>query len=472
MIKKLRSNLTIKIFLITILLTISCCSITYFCIIHFAPNIYLYKLSDVEPLVYELSQELSMTYQNNAISYFDTTQNILLETYKNEFILHLFQDSGEELCLPYLDSMTGNCIEDFVYTDITSQYTFSFINESDCYTLFISRNLQKESLTFMALQKVFPFICIVIFIFSTITASFYSWYLTKPIISISEISKSMSKMDFSILCPINRTDEIGILSNSLNELSNELTTALSELNKANLKLQAEINKERHLKQQQLDFFSAASHDLKTPLTIIKGQLQGMLYQVGRYKDRETYLAQSLKEISNLEKMVQELLTISRIDTPEYICNMTRFNLTLLLSECINAFDDLLVQKNLTLEKNLAPEIYLYANKSLIKMAVDNILLNAIMYSPVENEIFVNFLQTDDNILLIIENTGIHIPEESISKLFNAFFRIEHSRNKQTGGTGLGLYIVKTILELHNANIFVENSSNGVVVTLQFSSVLK
>ena len=156
--------------------------------------------------------------------------------------------------------------------------------------------------------------------------------MTTSIKRISKISKQMAALDFSGLCAVRRTDEIGVLAGSLNELSGKLSVALSELQSANKQLQADIDKERELERQRVEFFSAASHELKTPITIIKGQLQGMLYQVGRYKDRETYLAESLAVTDTLEKMVQELLTISRLDTPGYGCKKSKFDLSNLINE--------------------------------------------------------------------------------------------------------------------------------------------
>ena len=146
-------------------------------------------------------------------------------------------------------------------------------------------------------------------------------------------------MDFNNFCPVERTDEIGVLANSLNSLSSNLSAALMELKEANQKLQADIDKEKELELRRMEFFSAASHELKTPITIIKGQLQGMLCGIGRYKDRETYLAQSLEVTNSLEKMVQELLTVSRIEAPQYSCVKTHFDFTQFLRQRLAAFDD-------------------------------------------------------------------------------------------------------------------------------------
>ena len=150
-----------------------------------------------------------------------------------------------------------------------------------------------------ALQKAIPVLSVVIISVSIVAAFFYTVYMTTPIKRISRISKQMAALDFSGLCSVSRTDEIGVLAGSLNDLSGKLSSALSQLQSANKQLQADIDKERELERQRMDFFSAASHELKTPITIIKGQLQGMLYQVGRYKDREKYLEECLATTDTL-----------------------------------------------------------------------------------------------------------------------------------------------------------------------------
>ncbi len=467
MIRKIKSKLSVKVFLITSMLMVACCSVTYLCIAHFAPYIYSHDLAEVEELADMLSEELSHIPKEEVQYFIQGYNDILTRQYDNEFAFHLFQNSGKEIALPDINKFTGNKIDDYKSTDTTGEYEISFADSTETYILLLAKNTNKESQVVLALQKTLPILSVTILLVSVIAAFFYTWYMTKPIKKISKLSKQMADMDFSGLCPTNRTDEIGVLSHSLNDLSKKLAAALSELQEANQKLQADIDMERRLEKQRVEFFAAASHELKTPITIIKGQLQGMLYQVGRYKDRETYLAQSLEITDTLGKMVQELLTISRLDTPGYTCKKSNLNLSNLINDRLTAFEDLFMQKDLTVEQSISPEVYILGDMQLLQKALDNLLGNAAAYSEAGNQIIVKLWEENEKVNLTIENTGAHIPDEAISKLFEPFYRIDQSRNRQTGGTGLGLYIVKTILNLHEAKIEVTNTLQGVIVSTQF-----
>ena len=467
MIKKIKSKLSIKVFLITLILMVVCCSVTYLCISHFAPYIYSHDLAEVEELADMLSEELSHIPKEEVQYFIQGYNDILTKQYDDEFAFHLFQNSGNEIALSDLNEFTGNKIDDYKSTDTTREYEISFADSTEAYILLLAKNTNKESQVVLALQKTLPILSVAILLVSVIAAFFYTWYMTKPIKKISKLSKQMADMDFSGLCPTNRTDEIGVLSHSLNDLSKKLAAALSELQEANQKLQADIDMERRLEKQRVEFFAAASHELKTPITIIKGQLQGMLYQVGRYKDRETYLAQSLEITDTLGKMVQELLTISRLDTPGYTCKKSNLNLSNLIIDRVTAFEDLFMQKDLTVEQSISPEIYILGDMQLLQKALDNLLGNAAAYSGAGNQILIKLWKETETTTLTIENTGAHIPDEAISKLFEPFYRVDQSRNRQTGGTGLGLYIVKTILDLHGAKIEITNTIQGVIVSVQF-----
>lgn len=467
MIRKIRSKLSVKVFLITAALLAACCGITYLCIVRFAPYIYSHELVDAEDLTDSLALEISYTFPHEAEYLLAAYQDIIAEEYGEEFILHMFQDNGGEVLLPGLNAFTGRKLEDYENVETTVWRDVCFQESTKTYTLFLTKNTHKESQVVEALEKSLPLLSVIVFAVSVTAAFFYAWYITRPIKKISRWSKRIAAMDLSGLCPVSRTDEIGVLSQSLNDLSGKLTAALSELQDANEKLQADIDKERLLERQRAEFFSAASHELKTPITIIKGQLQGMLYQVGRYKDREAYLAQSLEVTDTLEKMVQELLTISRLDAPGYTCSKSNLNFSAFLEEKLKSYEDLFMQKGLTLEKSILPEVFLDGDPWLLQKVLDNLLGNAAAYSGAGNTVFVRLWKEEGRINFTVENTGVRIPEEDIPRLFEAFYRVDPSRNRQTGGTGLGLYIVKTILDLHDAKVRIANSVYGVVVTVRF-----
>ncbi len=467
MIRKIKSRLSVKVFLLTLLLIAVCCFTTYSFILQAAPKNYQYDIEDAEIELSFLPDDLSRVEKEDAYIWLEGMSELMGELFENEFELHFFQSDGQEVSLHDINQLVGGQITDFNKVEKSKTYTTSFSDSDLLYTLLLTRNDAKHTQTEETIQRTLPVLCLVVLLGSIVSAFFYSWYMTAPIKKVSKLSKQMADMDFSGFCSSGRTDEIGILSDSLNTLSRKLEIALSELREANQKLQADIDMERQLEHQRVEFFSAASHELKTPITIIKGQLQGMLYQVGRYKDRETYLAQSLEVTNNLEKMVQELLTISRLDTPGYAFNPSHIHLDELIQNRLTANEDLFMQRELTVEKDISLEVYISGDLQLLQKAVDNLLGNAAAYSPAGERITVKVWQAAEKAHLTIENTGVYIPDGDISKLFEAFYRVEQSRNRQTGGTGLGLYIVKTILDLHGAAIKIENTAQGVMASVQF-----
>jgi len=467
LIRKIKSRLSVKVFLLTLLLIAVCCFITYSFILQAAPKNYQYDIEDAGLEISFLPDELSRVEKDYAYTWLETESDLIEELYENEFELHFFQADGEEVSLHDINQLTGRQITDYDKIEKTRTYTASFTDSDSLYTLLLTRNTAIHTQTEEAIQRTLPVLCIVVLFGSIISAFFYSWYMTAPIKKVSKLSKRMADMDFSGFCSAGRIDEIGILSESLNTLSRKLEITLSELQEANQKLQADIDMERRLEKQRVEFFAAASHELKTPITIIKGQLQGMLYQVGRYKDRETYLAQSLEVTDTLERMVQELLTISRLDSSGYTCKKCNLNLSNLVNDRLTAFEDLFMQKDLTVEQSVPPEIYILGDIQLLQKVLDNLLGNAVAYSGDGNQVTIKLWKEAEKTNLTIENTGAQIPDEDIPKLFEAFYRVDQSRNRQTGGTGLGLYIVKTILDLHGAKIEIANTVQGVIVSVQF-----
>lgn len=317
------------------------------------------------------------------------------------------------------------------------------------------------------LANVFIILFFVILIIATLASMIYSRYVTRPVLRLSAVSKNMSELNFSWKCEESRTDELGVLAHSLNEMSKKLSAALENLQAANIKLQADIEHEKELEQAQLDFFSAVSHELKTPITIIKGQTEGMILNVGDYQDRNKYLSRSLEIINTMESMVQEILTVSRMKSSKVGLRKEKMDFSDLLKREYALFEDLIVQKEIDWNENISPALQIVVDKMLIQKAINNIVSNAILYSPRGSSIYMDAFSKNGSVVFQIENTGVHIPEAEIPKLFDAFYRMEQSRNRKTGGSGLGLYIVKTILEQHNIIYSLKNTDRGVLFSIRF-----
>lgn len=345
---------------------------------------------------------------------------------------------------------------------LSNHYYFSFADSGERYMLIVYGKAGQIAELQQSFLRVFPLLLILIFIISLVVSWIYSRMITKPVLEISRVSEKMSDLHLEWQVNGQRTDELGILGKSLNVLSQNLRTALTDLKKANAELEADIEHEKALEQAQIDFFSAASHELKTPITIIKGQIEGMLLGIGAYKDREKYLLRSLDVTQTLESMVHELLTISRLQTSDSDFKTEKFDCVHMIRKYLSDTEDLIVEKDLQISILFSASIIINANKILMEKVFSNLIGNAIKYSPPKAVINITVQKQQNKYLFSIENSGTHIPEEAMSKLFEAFYRVDTSRSRQTGGSGLGLYIVQKILQQHNSHCDVCNTENGVV----------
>lgn len=472
MIKKVKGSLFAKIFIVTFLLTSLCCMITYGVIAWLVPKTYSTTLdTSLDSTVDSFLSEIECLTPLESGKLFD---EFVLN--QNGVLIQLFDSSNNEIELPSQGSTvfpisvtSGVAIEsdDPSAYRATHSYIFTFANSDEVYTLTVAGSAQEVDLLKDTLGGIFLVLLFVVLLIAVLASIVYSHYVTRPVLRINDVSKKMAELDFSWRCNENRTDELGTLAHSLNEMSQRLSASMADLKSANEKLKADIERERALEQAQLDFFSAVSHELKTPITIIKGQTESMILNIGDYQDRSKYLKRSLEIINTMESMVQEILTVSRIKSSKVGLKKETIPFSDMLKQEYALFEDLIVQKGIDWEEKITPNLCIVGDKALLQKAINNLFSNAITYSPEGSSIYLTAFAEKGSVLFLLENTGIHIPDSEFSKLFDAFYRIEQSRNKTTGGSGLGLYIVKTILEQHQAEYRIENTNRGVLFTIQF-----
>ena len=342
---------------------------------------------------------------------------------------------------------------------ITAEVTFA--DRSESYTLYVTPRVEAENLAVRVLVQIAPWLLLVLLVFSLLGAFFYSRYITRPIVRMSGIAGRMAELDFHWVCGEKRRDEIGKLGRSLDRLACRLDAALTDLESANRALQGEVERERELDRQRMAFFNAASHELKTPVTILKGQLSGMLEGVGVYRDRDRYLLRSLQVTGRMEALVREMLAISRMESGAAELKRAPVELAALLERQLALDAPLLEQRGQRLVRALAPGVTVLGDASLLGKAVGNLLSNAALHSPEKAEIRVWCGRLDGRPALRVENTGAQISKEALPHLFEAFYRAEGSRNRASGGSGLGLYLVRAILDRHGAACTLENTKDGV-----------
>ena len=342
-----------------------------------------------------------------------------------------------------------------------------FADQDETYSLYVVPRVRAENLAVRALAQIAPWLLLALLIFSLLCALVYSRYITRPIVRISAIAGKMAELDFHWECGGQRRDEIGRLERSLDQMAHRLSAALCDLEEANRALRGEVEREKELDRQRMAFFSAASHELKTPVTILKGQLSGMLEGVDVYRDRDKYLLRSLQVTGRMENLIQEMLAISRMETGSAVIRQDPVDLSAVLRTQTALDADLLEQRGQRLISSLTPRIMVTGDNSLLGKAVGNLLSNASLYSPEGAEIRVWCGMMQDRPAFTVENTGAHISEDALPHLFEAFYREEGSRNRKTGGSGLGLYLVRMILERHHAACTIENTEDGVRAIVLF-----
>lgn len=266
------------------------------------------------------------------------------------------------------------------------------------------------------------------------TSIILSKSLTAPLLSIRNAAIEIQKGNLNTKSTVNtNTKEIKELSDSINYLGHTLS------------------KQENIRKK---YASDISHELRTPLTTLQSHIEAIIDGVWEASDH--HLKILMDEINRLSSLVDNLKHSFNLQEHNLILNKTSFDISKELKNIIRTFQPLLNNKNIIIESNIEDYIQIYMDRDKFKQIVYNLLSNSIKYINTQGKISVALGKKKDNILLNISDNGIGIKEKDLKYIFERFYRVDESRNKNTGGTGLGLSIVKSIVDIHNGNINVKS----------------
>lgn len=297
---------------------------------------------------------------------------------------------------------------------------------------------------------------------SVIIGLIISGRITKPIMELTKISERMINLDFDAKYSGRDRTEIALLGNNINELSYTLEKTISELKSANNELQRDIEKKIEIDEMRKEFLSNVSHELKTPIALIQGYAEGLKEGISDDEEsREFYCDVIMDEAVKMNVMVKKLLSLNQLEAGNDTVTMERFDIASLIRNYIQSSEILAKQKDISVRMEEYEPIYVWADEFKTEEVFMNYFSNAINYAGNEKIIDVRIIKSESNVRVSVFNTGGPIPEESLSHLWEKFYKVDKARTREYGGSGIGLSIVKAIMESMNKPYGVINYDNGV-----------
>ncbi|MGN0159655.1 MAG: sensor histidine kinase [Brotaphodocola sp.] len=334
---------------------------------------------------------------------------------------------------------------------------------SDNQTLFImSMPLASIRESASLSNRFITYVGLVVLLFGSILMYFVTNRVTKPIMELSHLSERMSRLDFDVSYEDDANDEIGVLGRSMNTLSNKLKETIEALREANVQLQHDIEEKIKIDEMRKEFVANVSHELKTPIALIQGYAEGL--SEGMCEDEESrnyYCEVIVDEAAKMNTMVKQLLNLSALESGNDAPVMSMFDVNELIRDVISSAGILIQQKDAQVIFGQKGILYVIADEFKIEEVLTNYLNNAMNHLDGERQIRIQTECLGEQVKVSVFNSGNPIPEEDIPNLWSKFYKVDKARTRTYGGSGIGLSIVKAIMDAHHQEYGVENQEDGV-----------
>lgn len=308
----------------------------------------------------------------------------------------------------------------------------------------------------------------IVILISGILASVISRKFTKPILELNNIANKMAKLDFSQKYRIKDTeDEINELGKSINTMSDKLERTINQLRGTNVELEKDIEEKSKIDEMRKQFISDVSHELKTPIALIQGYAEGLVENVNTDEEsRKFYAEVILDETNKMDTLVKQLLELMKLEYGKREFNNKEFDINELINEVVRRCNVMLEENNITVKICSNDKLYVYADDFYIEQVVTNYFTNAIKNAKEVNgkkEIIIDTRvdETSNKARISVFNTGNEIMQEDLDRIWGRFYKVDTSRNRGSGGSGIGLSLVKAIMSNYGNGYGVKNKEDGV-----------
>lgn len=345
---------------------------------------------------------------------------------------------------------------------IHSEFVALFGKLDNGYMVFIRTPIESIKESVSVTNKFLLLVGVISITAAGILSLFISESFTKPIKEVTNVAKSISELDFSKYCLIDTNDEIETLGNSINILSKKLETKIQELNNANIELEKDVEQKSKLAEMRSQFVSDVSHELKTPIALIQGYAEGLIDGIATTEeDKKYYLEVILDEANKMSSLTHDLLDLSNLEYGKNNLNIERFNLIELISGVIKKNEIIFNEKNINCSFIHDDELYVDGDIFRIEQVLTNYINNAVKNIDDNKDLKIIIEHDEKKAKIRVFNSGKHIERENLSRIWTKFYKVDSARTRDLSGSGIGLSLVKAIMDQHKNHYGVNNVDGGV-----------
>ena len=429
-----------------------------------------YNLNGANSNIEEELQRIA--FNNNFDIFIETDQNVMVFSTNKDFysILDIITNSRDYSNVRNNDNViyTDDVMRIEKINDQNNNISYILLSGrlDNGYSLYISIPAVPIEESVDISNQALIIIGLIILIISAFIASYISKKFTRPIVELNDITNKMARLDFSKKYNLADTDdEINELGKNINTMSDKLESTIKQLRDNNLELEKDIEEKSKIDDMRKQFISDVSHELKTPIALIQGYAEGLVENVNSDDESRKFYAEVILDESNkMDTLVKQLLELMKLEYGKREFNNENFDIVELINEVIRKCKVMVEEKNIKIEFDSSKKVMVNADDFYIEQVVTNYFTNAIKHAENvngEKKISIKIEEKESKVRVSVFNTGNNIPEEHLSKIWGRFYKEDSSRNRNDGGTGIGLALVKAIMNNYKNDYGVINRENGV-----------